>query len=128
MSLDFLEIIPEMILWSGYAVIAALLALVIRNLHRTVDNWGDLFVQRMGDSPHLSRYSLLLLSIVFAARFVLAVLRSDEKDMADTIEQAFSLDFGFGMTEATGATGVAYLLSKVTDGNIFSLFGFNKKN
>jgi hypothetical protein len=111
------------ILWAGWAFIAAIFLLVLWNLLQTVDDWGGLFVQRIGDPPHLSRYLLFFGSVILSLRFLIAMIRADEQTTTAAIKEAFQFLSGLDTTGVAGISSVAYLLSKVTDGKILTLFG-----
>jgi hypothetical protein len=122
MGWDVLKAIPPAILWAGWTFIASIFLLVLWNLLQTVDDWGGLFVQRIGDPPHLSRYLLFFGSVILALRFLITVIRADEQTTTAAIKEAFQLVSRLDMG-AAGISSVAYLLAKVTDGNILDLFG-----
>jgi hypothetical protein len=126
MGWNFLEAVPSAIIWAAWMFLAAMFLLVLWNLLKTIDDWGRLFVQKVGDSPHVSRYLLLFGTAILAARFLIAVIKAEDHNTAKTIQDAFRLVSGLDMTSAAGASSVVYLLSKVSNGQILTLFGRRK--
>jgi hypothetical protein len=117
---ELLNVIPKGILWAGYAYLGLLFFGILRTLLDTPYSAGDFFSERPGGKHHLARYVIFFGSLAMAVKFLVAVLRADS---INEINAAFQLLEGFDVQEAAGASGVAYLLAKVTNGRILSLFG-----
>lgn len=114
------ESIINIIPWVGYTFLGFLLLVLFRNLQIEPVPWNDLFTNRRGRPNHLSRYLLLFGSLAFALKFLIAVLAAD--DPAE-IRAAIQLFGDINIEAFTGVSGTAYLLSKITDGKILTLFG-----
>jgi hypothetical protein len=115
-----LTFIPQGILWSGYVFLGLLFLGVLRTLLETPIAWENLFSESQGESHHLTRYVLVFGTLALAVKFLAGVLTADS---IQEIEGAVQLIRGLGIEEAAGASGLAYLMAKVTNGNILALFG-----
>lgn len=119
-------VFPKAILWAGYIYLGLLFLAVLRNLLDAERAWSHFFSDDLLGNRHLSRYVLFFGSLALAIKFLLGVLSASSKDfdgfMAE-MEAVNQIIHGFNLDEAVGASGVAYLLSKVTNGQILTLFG-----
>jgi hypothetical protein len=117
----YTEKITSLILWAGYAFLGAFLSVFIRAIFTSeVKNWGGLFEEGLDKSHHLSRYALLFGTLILSLKFLIGVLGFES---AEDIKNAAKLVGNFDINAYAGASGIAYLLSKSTGGNILSLFG-----
>jgi len=125
MGWGLLKTLPAAILWAGWTFLIAFFLVVLWNLLRTIDDWGGLFVERPGERPHLSRYLLLFGSVILALNFLVSVIRAYPAQATRQLRTAFQVMSGLdvGETVAVGITSVAYLLARVTNGQILTLFG-----
>jgi hypothetical protein len=117
------DIITATIIWAGYIFLSALLLCLARNIVESQSSWGDLFAERPGESHHLARYVLFFGTIILAAKFLFAVVNAESFYLTDEVQQAMQLSEGFDVEALVGGYGAAYLMAKVTDGQILSLFG-----
>lgn len=116
----FLKVIPQAILWGGYLFLGILFLGIMRTLLDDSVAWGNLFNERPGEPHHLSRYVLLWGTLFLAVKFLVGILTADS---IQKIQDAVQLTKGLDVEEAAGASSVAYLLAKVTNGQILTLFG-----
>lgn len=118
-----LRFIDQGILWAGYVFLGLLFLGVLRTLLESPIAWENLFAESQGESHHLTRYVLVFGTLALAVKFLAGVLTADS---IKKIEDAVQLIRGLGVEEVAGASGVAYLLAKVTNGNILTLFGWRR--
>lgn len=115
-----LKFIPQGILWAGYISLGLLFLGVLRALLDSPNTLGDLFAGEQKGGPHLARYVLAFGTLALAVKFLAGVLSAGSiQEIKDSVQLIGGLD----VKDAAGASGLAYLLAKVTNGNILTLFG-----
>ena len=112
--------IPQGILLAGYVFLGLLFVRVLCVLLETSGALGNLFADRTGGTHHPSRYLLTFGSLVLVVKFLGGILTADS---IEEIRAAVEFSGWIDIEEATGVFSVAYLLAKVTDGQILTLFG-----
>jgi hypothetical protein len=112
--------IPQGILLAGYVFLGLLFFRVLCALLETPDALGDLFAGCAEGSHHLSRYLLTFGPMVLAVKFLGGILTGDS---IEDVRAAVQFSGWIDIEEVTGAFSVAYLLAKVTNGQILTLFG-----
>lgn len=117
---EFLNVIPKGILWAGYIYLGLLFLGILRTLLYTPYALGDIFSESPGGSHHLARYALFFGSLALSMKFLITILGADS---VEQINAAVELFKKFNVGEAAGASSAAYLLAKVTNGQILTLFG-----
>jgi hypothetical protein len=117
---EFLNVIPKEILWAGYIYLGLLFLGILRTLLDTPYAFGDIFSESPGGSHHLARYALFFGSLVLSIKFLITILGADSAEQVNAAVEVFKK---FNVGEAAGASSAAYLLAKVTNGQILTLFG-----
>lgn len=117
---SFISLIPQGILLAGYIFLGLLFVRVLCALLETPDLLGNLFADRSGGSHHVSRYLLTFGPLVLAVKFLGGILTANSME---EFRSAIHFSGWIDIEEATGAFSVAYLLAKVTNGQILTLFG-----
>jgi len=112
-------IIQTTILWAGYFTLGLLLVGVARSFMKAEDTWRDFFSDHTSGPHHLSRYVLLFGTVIMAIRFLMAVIGAESTEIESRLKEAMQV-FKWLDIETLGA---AYLISKVTEGQILTLFG-----
>jgi hypothetical protein len=123
---ELLNVIPKGILWAGYAYLGLLFFGILRTLLDTPYSAGDFFSENPGGTHHLARYVIFFGTMFLALKFLINVFRAESVDfvaLKEELHGSLKLIQEFDVKEAAGASGVAYLLSKVTNGQILTLFG-----
>lgn len=115
-----LKFIPQGMLWAGYAFLGLMLIGVLRPLLDSPKMVGDLFAEEEKGGHHFARYVLAFGALALAVKFLVGVLTASS---IQEIKDAGQLIGGLDVKDAAGGSGVAYLLAKVTDGKILTLFG-----
>ena len=92
--------------------------------------WGDLFRDKPGDSTHPARYLLVFGTIYLALEFLIHILKDDIIGATALLNFAgdATKEGSFLPAGGTGIAGAAYLLAKISNGNILSLFGFGPRD
>ncbi len=108
--------LAKAILGAGCVFVGGLFIVVLNNLLSRPLAWRDLFSERPGGPPNLARYLLVFGNLFLALQFLVMVLKGQAADAMKFVE-------GLNLDALTGASGGAYLLSKVTNGDILSLLG-----
>jgi hypothetical protein len=114
------NLIPQGILLTGYIFLGLLFVSILCALLETPDALGNLFADRFGGSHHLSRYILTFGTLVLVIKFLAGILTADS---IEEIRAAVQFSEWIDIEEAMDAFSVAYLLAKVTNGQILTLFG-----
>ena len=117
---QLLKFIPQGMLWAGYAFLGLLFVGVLYTLLDSPNTLGNLFAQEEKGGHHLARYVLAFGALALAVKFLVGVLTASS---IQEIKDAGQLIGGLDVKDAAGGSGVAYLLAKVTDGKILTLFG-----
>lgn len=114
----------------GKVFIVALALGIFRGCLRRGFNWGDLFREGSGDSQHPARYLLVFGTVYLAMGFFIHVLEGDVGGATAFLNfsDGTGKEASFLPAGGTGIASVAYLLAKVSNGNIFSLFGFGTQD
>ena len=114
----------------GKVFIVALAFGILRGCLRRGFNWGDLFREGSGGSQHPARYLLVFGTVYLALGFLIHVLEGDLPGATAFLDFAGDADKNGSFLPAggTGIASVAYLLAKVSNGNIFGLFGFGTQD
>jgi len=123
MSNLLIEIIPAGIQWAGYITLGLIAVGVARSLMSAEDVWGGFFSESTNGNPHLSRYILFFGTVIVAIRFLMAVIGDEPGNMTTRIEAAMQVYKWLDIETLAGGSGAAYLMSKVTEGQILTLFG-----
>lgn len=111
-------VVCTLTLGAGYAFLGAfVLTLLYAFLNKPIA-WRDMFSESPGEPQHVSRYAVFLGTVWLAARFLSAVLAQPHN-----VGDALKIFDGFDMKDAVGTSSAAYLLAKVSNGQILSLFG-----
>jgi hypothetical protein len=118
-----IEFIPTGLLWGGYLTLGLIVVGVVRALMRDEDVWGGFFSEVSNGTPHLSRYILLFGTVIVAIRFLIAVIGAEPGDMTSRVRAAMQVYDWLDIETLAGGSGAAYLMSKVTEGQILTLFG-----
>jgi hypothetical protein len=117
---QLLKFIPQGMLWAGYAFLGLLFIGVLYTLLDSPNTLGNLFAEEEKRGHHLARYILAFGTLTLALKFLVGVLTACS---IQQIKDAGQLIGGLDVKDAAGGSGVAYLLAKVTDGKILTLFG-----
>ena len=115
-----LKFIGNGMLWAGYAFLGLLFLGVLSALFNSPKSLGDLFAKEEKRGHHLARYILAFGTLILALKFLVGVLTACS---IQEIKEAAELIGRLDVQDAAGASGVVYLLAKITDGNILTLFG-----
>jgi hypothetical protein len=118
-----IESISTGILWAGYLTLGLIVVVVARSFISAEDEWGNFFSEVTDGTPHLSRYVLLFGTVIVAIRFLVAVIGAGKDNMAERVDAAMRVYEWLDIDILAGGSGAAYLMSKVTDGRILTLFG-----
>lgn len=117
---SLVNLIPQGILLAGYVFLGLLFVRILCALLETPDLLGNLFADRFGGTHHVSRYLLTFGPLMLAVKFLGGILTADS---IEEVRAAVQFSGWIDIEEATGAFSVAYLLAKVTNGQILTLFG-----
>ena len=108
--------LSQLFIWAGYGVLAGLLI----NLFKGCANrlvWGDLFTQSPGGEPQLTRYFFFFINLFLAGLFLGSAVIKHQG-----LTEAVNLLGGLNLDQAAGLSSTAYLVSKISGGDIRSLF------
>jgi hypothetical protein len=108
--------LPQFFIWAGYGVVAGLAINLFKGCANRV-NWADLFSQTPGGEPLMARYVFFFVNLFLAGLFLGSALLKGQ-GLTDTLK----LISGLNLDQAAGLTSTVYLLSKVSGGDILSLF------
>jgi hypothetical protein len=120
---SIVEVASRGIIWAGHIFLGALFLSVMVKPLGAQDSWGDFFSDNVAGSHHLARYVLFFGTLILAVRFLVAVLEADPLYLAEDIKEAMQLYKRLDVEAVAGGYGAAYLLAKVTNGQILTLFG-----
>jgi len=118
-----IDLIPTGILWGGCLTLGLIFLVVARSFMSAEDAWGSFFSEVADGTPHLSRYVLLFGTVIVAIRFLIAVIGADPCNVASRVKGAMEVYDWLDIDVLAGGSGAAYLMSKVTEGQILTLFG-----
>jgi hypothetical protein len=116
-------IIQTGILWAGYFTLGLLFVDVAHSFMEVEDAWGDFFSDYTSGPHHMSRYILLFGTVILATRFLMAVIGAETTEIESGVKSAMQVFKWLNIETLAGGSGAAYLMSKVTEGQILSLFG-----
>ena len=113
------------ILWAAFLTLGMLFASAARSVMGVEDVWGDLFSEYSSGPHHLSRYILFFGTVLLAIRFLMAVIGAGAgaTDIGSRVKEAMQVYDWLDIETLAGGSGAAYLMSKVTAGQILRLFG-----
>ena len=114
MTISQVHMLP---LWAGYAFIGALSLTLATALLSGSLAWRDLFRAGPGEPQHASHYLVVFGTLWLAARFLSALLTQP-----GDVRAAVQIFDGFDAKDAVGTSSALFLLAKVTNGQILSLF------
>ncbi|GAB6904596.1 hypothetical protein DESC_740068 [Desulfosarcina cetonica] len=120
---QLITMIQSATLWAGYTTLGLFAVAVGRAFMDAEDRWGCFFTTHPGGPHHLSRYVLLFGTLILAARYLFAVIGSDPGTLAEKVKAAMQVYDWLDIDTLAGGSGAAYLMAKVTDGDILKLFG-----
>ena len=118
-----IDSIPTGIIWAGCLTLGLIFVVVARSLMSAEDAWGSLFSGVTEGTHHLSRYVLLFGTVIVAVRFLIAVIGAEPENVASRVGAAMEVYDWLDIDVLAGGSGAAYLMSKVTEGQILTLFG-----
>jgi len=110
------QLVERILLGAGYAFLGGLLFVIMQSVFSRPTAWRNLFSEYPGGPPHVARYLLVAANLYLAIKFLVMVFEGQSAGAVNLLE-------GLDLDALTGASGGAYLLSKLTNGDIFSLFG-----
>jgi hypothetical protein len=111
------------ILWAAFFMLGMLFVSVARSFKEAEDVWGDLFAEYASGPHQLSRYILFFGTLLLAVRFLMAVVGASAADIESRVNKAMQVYQWLDIETIAGGSGAAYLMSKVTAGQILTLFG-----
>jgi hypothetical protein len=108
--------LPQFFIWAGYGVLAGMAINLVKGCANRV-NWADLFSQTPGGEPLVARYLFFFANLSLAGLFLGSALFKNQG-----FTEAGKFLTGLNLDQAAGLSSTVYLLSKVSGGDIMSLF------
>lgn len=114
----------------GKVFIVALALGILRGCLSRGFDWGSLFRESPDGSQHPARYLLVFGTAFLAIGFLAQILEGNVAKATNLLNftGGASKEGSFLPAGTTGAASVAYLLAKVSNGNIFGLFGLGNRD
>lgn len=103
----------NIIIWLGCIFLLFSFIAILRILFKT--SFKGFFVDSYGNKPNISRIALLISTLYLSSKFIFELLDSGVPPKIDILQGSYDT-FLFGVPIS------AYLLSKITNGNISNLF------
>jgi hypothetical protein len=109
--------VAQLFIWAGFGVLAGLVVNLFKGCAQRVI-WGNLFVQVPGGEPQASRYFFFFINLVLAGLYLGSAVITGQIS-----RETINILAGLNPEQVAGLSSTAYLLSKISGGDIRSLFG-----